>query len=143
MGKILVPVDGSDFMERVISEACELGERYQLDLILFNAQTMSQYPSIYISTELREAEEDRMIKISEKILKVAKDLATQYLQTAKVYTEYAIGNPADKILACADKHEVDLIVIGSKGTSDIKRFLLGNVATKVVTHSHQSVLVVK
>lgn len=143
MGKILVPVDGSDFMERVVSEACELAERYHLDLILYNVQTLHQYPSIYQSTELREAEAERLAMISERILNAAKTMALQYAPNTSIRTEYDIGHPADKILACADAQEVDLIVIGSKGTTDIKRFLLGNVASKVVTHSHQSVLVVK
>jgi nucleotide-binding universal stress UspA family protein len=43
----------------------------------------------------------------------------------------------------AEEKKMDLIVIGSKGRSGIKRMLLGSIASGVVTYAHCPVLVVK
>jgi nucleotide-binding universal stress UspA family protein len=43
----------------------------------------------------------------------------------------------------AEGKKMDLIVIGSKGMSGIKRMLLGSIASGVVTYAHCPVLVVK
>ena len=47
------------------------------------------------------------------------------------------------ILGFAEDNNVDLIVIGTRGTSGFKRLLLGSVASHVVTYAHCPVLVVK
>ena len=142
-GRIVVPVDGSDFMERVVSEASELGMRYHLGLALINVQTENPYPGIGANEAMRSAElrHDRME--GQKILDSAKAMAEGYTSDIEIETEVLFGHPADEILKYADTHEADLIVIGSNASSDIKRILLGSVSNKVVAHAKQSVLVVK
>ncbi len=54
-----------------------------------------------------------------------------------------LGNPADKIMKVASQQHADLIMMGAKGLSDIDRFLLGSVSTRVVQHAHCAVLVVR
>jgi nucleotide-binding universal stress UspA family protein len=53
------------------------------------------------------------------------------------------GNPADRILDAARERDADLIVLGAKGVSGIRQFLLGSVAENVVRHAPCSVLVVR
>jgi nucleotide-binding universal stress UspA family protein len=43
----------------------------------------------------------------------------------------------------AEEHKIDLIVIGTKGRSGIKKMLLGSTASGVVTYAHCPVMVVK
>ncbi|MEM3159895.1 MAG: universal stress protein, partial [Nitrososphaera sp.] len=50
---------------------------------------------------------------------------------------------ADVIVNYARSHGVDLIVIGSRGRTGLKRFLLGSVASGVVSHAHCPVLIVR
>lgn len=54
-----------------------------------------------------------------------------------------IGDPAEEIIALAEKERFDLIVMGSRGLAVSERFLVGSVTQKVVEHSPCSVLVVK
>ena len=51
------------------------------------------------------------------------------------------GDPAEAILDLAERINADLIVVGNKGVSGIRRFLLGSVAQKVVAHAPCGVLV--
>jgi nucleotide-binding universal stress UspA family protein len=49
---------------------------------------------------------------------------------------------ADAIMEVAEREGADLIVIGNRGMSSAKRFLLGNVPNKITHHSPCSVLIV-
>jgi nucleotide-binding universal stress UspA family protein len=41
------------------------------------------------------------------------------------------GDPASRIVEHAREHKIDLIVMGSRGTSDVKGLMLGSVSHKV------------
>ena len=47
------------------------------------------------------------------------------------------------ILEYAEEKNIDLIVVGTRGTSGFKRLLLGSVASSVVSYAHCPVMVVK
>lgn len=49
---------------------------------------------------------------------------------------------ADAIMEVAEREKADLIVVGNRGLSSAKRFLLGNVPNKITHHAPCSVLVV-
>jgi nucleotide-binding universal stress UspA family protein len=53
------------------------------------------------------------------------------------------GDPADMICEVAEREGVDLIVIGNKGMTGAKRFLLGSVPNQVSHHAPCNVLIVK
>ncbi len=53
------------------------------------------------------------------------------------------GHPAEALARVAARHKTDLILIGSRGATDIRRFLLGSVSRRVVAHAPCPVLVVK
>jgi len=53
------------------------------------------------------------------------------------------GDPAEAILTVADKVGADLIVVGNKGMTGARRFLLGSVPNKVSHHAPCSVIIVR
>jgi nucleotide-binding universal stress UspA family protein len=53
------------------------------------------------------------------------------------------GDAADAILDVAEEQQADLVVIGNKGMTGAKRFLLGSVPNKVSHHAPCSVLIVR
>jgi nucleotide-binding universal stress UspA family protein len=53
------------------------------------------------------------------------------------------GDAADAILDVAEEQRVDVIVVGNKGMTGAKRFLLGSVPNKVSHHAPCSVLIVR
>jgi nucleotide-binding universal stress UspA family protein len=54
-----------------------------------------------------------------------------------------MGHPAAKIVKMASQKETDLVIVGSRGLTGIRKFLLGGISQKVVKYSHESVLVVR
>ncbi len=53
------------------------------------------------------------------------------------------GDPADAILDVAEERASDLVVVGNKGMTGAKRFLLGSVPNKVSHHAPCSVLIIR
>jgi nucleotide-binding universal stress UspA family protein len=53
------------------------------------------------------------------------------------------GDPVDRVVEYCEKHQVDLLVVGSRGLSTTGRFFLGSVSDGILHHAHCSVMVVK
>ena len=86
----------------------------------------------------------RGLKVKETGRRLVEQSAQKLIEagfTAEAFCRF--GNPADKIMAVASQQHADLIMMGAKGLSDIDRFLLGSVSTRVVQHAHCAVLVVR
>src|SRR5262249_10343691 len=60
-----------------------------------------------------------------------------------VSTHARQGDPADVIIEVAEERKADLIIVGNKGMTGAKRFLLGSVPNKVSHHAPCSVLIVR
>jgi len=53
------------------------------------------------------------------------------------------GDAAAIIIDAASRLDVDLIVLGRRGLSELGRYLIGSVANKVVQYAHKPVMVVR
>ena len=53
------------------------------------------------------------------------------------------GHPADQLLTLAQGKKADVVVVGSRGITGLRRFFLGSVSNKVVSHAPCSVLVIR
>jgi nucleotide-binding universal stress UspA family protein len=58
-------------------------------------------------------------------------------------SEQLWGQVAEQICAFADQHQCDLIVLGTRGQSSFSKLLLGSVSTKVTSHAHCPVTLVR
>lgn len=61
----------------------------------------------------------------------------------EVETHTRTGDPADAILTVAEEQGADLIVVGNKGMTGARRYLLGSVPNKITHHAPCSVMVVR
>ncbi len=53
------------------------------------------------------------------------------------------GDPAHVIIDVAGEQDADLIVVGARGTTGLRRFMLGSVSSKLAHHAPCSVLIVR
>jgi nucleotide-binding universal stress UspA family protein len=61
----------------------------------------------------------------------------------EVQTHPREGDPADAILQVADETSADLVVVGNKGMTGARRFLLGSVPNKISHHARCGVYIVR
>jgi len=85
---------------------------------------------------------DKLKTLSESALSNAKALMQEEGITPHTMLSTGIS-PADGIIMTAKEGNFDIIIIGSRGLTGIKKFFLGGTASKVVTYAPCSVLVVK
>jgi nucleotide-binding universal stress UspA family protein len=64
-------------------------------------------------------------------------------QDLEVTTEAREGDPAQVILDVSRERDADLIVIGARGLTGIRRFLLGSVSSKLAHHADCSLMIVR
>lgn len=57
--------------------------------------------------------------------------------------EFLIGHPADRLVEYAEKHNIDLIVMGTHGRTGLSRLLMGSIAEAVVRRAECPILTLK
>jgi nucleotide-binding universal stress UspA family protein len=142
---ILVGTDGSDTATTAVRYAIDLAHELGARL-----QIVSAYEPVSaerLRNERIEVPQDLqwVINPREDVL-AALDEAQKEAEAAgvtKVETFARQGDAADAILDVAEEQRSDLIVVGNRGMTGAKRFLLGSVPNKVSHHAPCSVLIVR
>ena len=146
--KILVAVDGSESSLRAADYAIKLAAKEDnARVVLLNILGISTAKqvasSIILAPTFGLKEYERYKRGAKKWLdKISKRFEEKGIQTIVEI----VGGPlpaASSIVNYAENQNVDLIVVGTRGKSGIKKLLLGSVASSVVTHAGSNVLVVK
>jgi nucleotide-binding universal stress UspA family protein len=141
---IVVGTDGSETAQKAVREAVELARSVGASLSVVSAY--APVSSQRIKEEQREAPEDMqwMINAREDVDATLRDVQESYEDSGVEIEVFARqGDPADAILDLADERSADLIVVGNKGMTGAKRFLLGSVPNKVSHHAPCSVLIIR
>ncbi len=143
--KILLASDGSDYALRAAEAAAELAKALGSSVTVLHVISMPVMqmavpgsPAVDIDpgtvSAYMEEVEDSVARRTGKPLEAAG-------VTYQVLTE--VGHPAEAIVRIAEDDGYDLIVMGSRGMTAIKSFLLGSVSDRVSHHAHCPVLIVK
>lgn len=135
--KILFAYDGSESARKALVTALDLALKYQAELYVL---TVAQPPEFGEDVET-EAIIENSRSYHERTLMPVKDLVAKSGVKAKY--EVAVGHPAEQIIYHADRHQVDLIVLGHRGKSLFRRLLLGSVSKQVVQYADRTVMVVR
>ncbi len=141
---IVVGTDGSDTARKAVDEAIDLAKSVGASLYLVSAY--EPVPQSRLREEARQAPADLqwMVNPREDVDATLKD-AAEVVREAGVQVEIFAreGDPADAILDVAEERSADLIVVGNKGMTGARRFLLGSVPNKVSHHAPCSVLIIR
>ena len=141
---MVVGTDGSDTAREAVRQATDLARRLGAKVHLVSA-----YEPVP-EARLRE-ERDGVPQDMEWMINPREDVNSTLEDAAQAIRDEGIevdvhpreGDPADAILDVAEEQGADLIVVGNKGMTGAKRFLLGSVPNKVSHHAPCSVLIVR
>ena len=141
---IVVGTDGSDTAQKAVDEAVDLAKALSAKVWLVSAY--EPVPKARLREEARQTPADLqwMVNPREEVDSTLSD-AADVVRGAGVEVETFAreGDPADAILDVAEERDADLIVVGNKGMTGARRFLLGSVPNKVSHHAPCSVLIVR
>jgi nucleotide-binding universal stress UspA family protein len=141
---IVVGTDGSDTAGEAVREAIELAKAVGASVDLVSAY--EPVSGSRLREEARQAPSDMqwMVNPREEVDATLRQAAERVEAAGvEVNTFAREGDPADAILDVAEERRADLIVVGNKGMTGAKRFLLGSVPNKVSHHAPCSVLIIR
>ena len=143
-GSIVVGTDGSGTATQAVREAVDMAKAVGATLELVSAY--APVSEARLRAERRDAPEDVQWAINprqevEASLSDAADIARE--AGVKVNTYAREGDPADAILDVAEEQKSDLVILGNKGMTGAKRFLLGSVPDKISHHAPCSVMIIR
>ena len=142
---ILVGTDGSDTATTAVRYAIDLARELGARLQMVSAY--EPVPAERLVKEGLEAPKDLEWTVNprEDVLALLEDASNEArgVGVAEVQTFARQGDAADAILDVAEEQRTDLIVVGNKGMTGAKRFLLGSVPNKISHHAPCSVLIVR
>jgi nucleotide-binding universal stress UspA family protein len=141
---IVVGTDGSETAKEAVRQATELAKGLDASIHLVSAY--EPVPEGRLRHERQEVPEDLqwMVNPREDVSSTL-DEASKAIEEAgvDVDTHAREGDPADAILDVAEEKRADLIIVGNKGMTGAKRFLLGSVPNKVSHHAPCSVMIIR
>jgi len=158
LNRVLLVTDGSEHSQYAIHhlERCPLPPNTLITALhvlppkltpemLYQSLT---YGNEYIPTPMPQNIEE---KIAERTAEAEREGNQLLKQTADTLQGLGLdfttillrGDSATEILDYAEKHQIDLIIAGSRGLSQLQNWILGSVSSKIVHYAECSVLIMK
>lgn len=137
---ILVGVDGSTYSEKALAEACDLANLNESKIHLIHVSSYQYIVAGDAGVEVMSKQdvEETGRSLLEKMASKARELGC-----SSVDLHYRDDSPGKAILSTADEIDADLIVVGSKGHSDLAGLMLGSVSHKICNMAGCSCLIVR
>lgn len=127
--RILVPVDGSEPNLKAIQEAKSMALKSECAIVLLHVVDVDYLLDHSILSDLKEQKA--------RIL----NEAYEHFVGLNVEKYLVLGDPAEEIMKKAVEENIDLIIMAKRGLTGLKKYLIGSVSSKVVTHAEVPVLI--
>jgi nucleotide-binding universal stress UspA family protein len=140
MNSIVVGTDGSETATQALRQAADLAKSTGAKLHVVSAYV----PASGVRAEGASARESWMVGPDVQVDSVLTDaIGSLHAEGVDAESHARKGDPAEALLNVAAEQDADLIVVGNKGMTGAKRFLLGSVPDKISHHAPCSVLIVR
>lgn len=141
--KILVPLDGSDYSMAAAKYAVKLAGLCGAEIICVHTVPSLTYMEHKSGGGVMAAYLDEAGRHAEIWYSQVKAMTAGTNVNIRTRTLLNVTSVVDSLVEYAKSNQVDLIIVGTKGRTGLKRFLLGSVAAGLVSHSICPVLVVR
>ena len=147
MDRILVPIDFSEESFHALDLAYQMARKSNARLILLNVIEHPTGQNFSVLGDSMPGDFESNVYILQLIKKVKSDLNgiiedPQYSDIDIRY-DIQVGNPYRSIASTIAEHDVELVVMGTKGSSGMDELLIGSNAEKVVRYAKCPVITVK
>ncbi len=140
IGKIIVPVDGSDESKKAAKKAIYIAKHLKSSITALYVIDSSFTINYGIARDILSPDFPALLRREADIVlnEVAKMGKRNGVRVVKKIVE---GIPSEEIIKAANKK--DLIIMGSRGRSTFEKILIGSVSEKVLHHAPCSVMIVR
>lgn len=141
--RIVVPLDGSENSTSVLPYIRELAEIFPCEIFVIQVVELGRHVRTIGGLDYVPFMERDVNTTKESVKKYLESVCIDLAKTKAIVTcEVRVGNAAQEILKYADKIGCTMIAMTSQGHHGIKDWVLGNVASKIIAVSKQSVFLV-
>jgi nucleotide-binding universal stress UspA family protein len=146
--RVLIGVDLSDYSKETIESALTLAKGSDREFLILNVINVRDIDALHLAKPEVPKEEyvEKYITTTEaaRLLKIEQMLDEYFpADKDKIKIIFRVGTPYKKLLETAEEEKVDLVVIASKGRSNLIGTLHGSNAENVFRHSPVPVLCVR
>ena len=146
MKTIVVGFDSSDPAKRALARAADLAERLGTKLVVTTvAEPVAMAEESYVPGDAIGLAAPAIIPVPDRA-EATRELqeAQQLLEGKNLEVEYqaTVGDAAEGIIDAAEKHDADMIVVGTREPGFLDRVLSGDVGETVSRRAHRDVLIV-
>jgi nucleotide-binding universal stress UspA family protein len=143
---IVVGTDGSDTASVALTRAIELAKAFDATLHVVHAHRLVSTASLGQAAAAGGPTFD-IVEVNRTIEEDSKHVSTRAAEQAqaagvKCESHQVPGDAADALIDVAEKVKADLVVLGNRGMTGARRFVLGSVPNKVSHHCPCSLLIV-
>lgn len=141
---ILVPLDGSERAEVILSHVVDLARKFSAKVILLKAveEKLVYTGDLEVSAVIKKDEElARQNNTAESYLKGVQEKFEQ--QNIQVTTRIMRGQPVEVIIEIAKQENADLIAMASHGRSGLGRVFYGSVAAGILQRVDRPLLIIR
>jgi nucleotide-binding universal stress UspA family protein len=131
---ILVAFDGSTYSQQALPTAIEFALKFDSDVLVEHVSEHDRGRAVVYSSE-SPADATRLVGDAVKQIRDAGITAKGHV------SDVGTGHVAKAIMETANANNIDLIVMGSRGLSDVQGLLLGSITHKVIQMATIPVLV--
>lgn len=146
MKKILIPTDFSDLAQFALDLALEIAKKEESEIILLNVVEYPTTPTFNVMgmNSVNNIDNIYIIEILDRI-KDQLEKTTKEIKASgiKISTEVKLGNAFRSIADEISTKEVDLVIMGTRGSGGVEGALIGSNTEKVVRMSACPVLSLK
>ncbi|MDW7971803.1 MAG: universal stress protein [Thermodesulfovibrio sp.] len=138
IGKILIPVDGSEYSIKAVEHVVSLAK------VVKNIEKITILRVINVSLYLERLRQgiDPEMEAEEILIASKRKFTNEGIPSDLVITKSAVGFPKDEIIREIQEGNYDLIVMGRKGRSAIKDIILGGVSTTVLNNCFEQTVAI-
>ncbi|MFY9797605.1 MAG: universal stress protein [Candidatus Nitrosopolaris sp.] len=142
--KILIPIDKSEYREKIIAYAIALTKAWGAELTAIHVIDPGRgVPGGRIKEKEKEREEEAKREAETLVLNAIDPLIDK--EGVRIKKEVVEGSDsiAKSIINYARENNFNVIVIGTKGMTAVEEFFLGSVANNVIHHAHCPVFAIR
>ena len=138
MQKILVPTDFSDNALKAVGQACEIAKKTNAVIHLLHVVE----PTLNMATMQTDSSGKKVVADKSENLDLSLKAIAEVYPDVKIAPFLVGGNVIPSILNYAEKENPDLIVMGTKGASGLKKIFIGSVTAGIIGKTNFPVLTV-